>query len=204
MSLLLTGERDSAAPAASVTGPDQGVIEEARRRRRRRRTRGTIAAMLATAIAAVLLTHRVTHTPRPSPRPSAQPAHYVPGETASAVLAEEPYMGVACPIPNSFACDRVGLSIVLRSRAVTATATIDGRPLELDNPTWSDLPVRGKHKLLAGFLHPAELKNGPLKTTTDARGYPRPVTATVHLVIDYGGGRKLQTTTMVGLHAGWG
>jgi hypothetical protein len=64
--------------------------------------------------------------------------------------------------------------------------------------------VGGKHKYLGGFLQPAGLKTGPLKATSDARGYPRLVTAAVHLVINYGGGRKLQTSTMVGLHPGWG
>jgi hypothetical protein len=64
--------------------------------------------------------------------------------------------------------------------------------------------VRGKHEFLAGFLQPAGLKNGPLKRTTDSRGYPRPITAIVHLIVDYGDGRKVEMTTAVGLHPGWG
>ncbi len=49
--------RDAPSPAASpprTTGPDQGVIEEARRRQRHRRTRRLGGALAVTAIGAVL------------------------------------------------------------------------------------------------------------------------------------------------------
>jgi len=188
---------------ATERAPELGVIEEARARQRRRRVAVATLLGVITALAAVLVTRGAAHKPRPS-QPPVQSTHPVPTGAPSAVLAEEPYMGVACPIPNSIGCDRVGLSIRLRTRAYSASATIDGRALTLDNSQWSDPPVRGKHEFLGGFLQPAGLKNGPLKITTDSSGYPRSVTATVRLVVDYGGGREVQTTTAVGLHAGWG
>jgi hypothetical protein len=196
---------DPDAPQVAIEQlPELGVIEEARARQRRRRMRAVATLGVLGALTAVLLTSGAAHKPRPSPQTLGQPARHIPTAPSSAVLAEEPYMGVACSIPNSIACDRVGLSIRLRTRAYSATATIDGRALSLDNRLWSDPPLRGRHESLGGFLQPAGLKNGALKTTTDSRGDPQPVTATIHLIVDYGGGRKIQTTTAVGLHAGWG
>jgi len=46
----------------------------------------------------------------------------------------------------------VGLSIRLRTRAYSASATIDGRALTLGNRQWSAPPVRAKHEFLGGFL----------------------------------------------------
>lgn len=201
MSRLTIQEPASAESPPRTTGLDQGVIEEARRRRRRRRRRGTIGAVIAAAVVGAV----VWTLPGGGSAPVVhQPTQHIPTVDPAAVLAEEPYMGVSCPIPNSVACDRVGLGIELRTPAETATATIDGRPVRLDNRAWSDPPVGGKHKRLAGFLQPAGLKNGPLRITTDSRGYHRLVTARVHLIVDYGGGHKIQTTTTVGLHEGWG
>src|ERR1700694_5634153 len=130
MSPLTVQEPGSAESLTTATGPEQGVIEEARRRQRRRRTRGTIAAAIAAAgVGAVVwalldgrstpLVHRATQ--------------HIPAVAPSGILAEEPYMGISCPVPNSVACDRIGLSIRLRTRAFTATATIDGRPPRLNN-----------------------------------------------------------------------
>ena len=201
MSPLTLQEPGSAESPPNAIGPDQGVIEEARRRQRRRRTSGAIGAMLVAALVSAVVWALADGGSRPLVQRATQ---HIPTADPAAVLAEEPYMGVSCPIPNSVACDRVGLGIELRTRAATATATIDGRPFRLDNRAWSDAPVGGKHKRLAGFLHPAGLKNGPLKITTDSRGYHRLVTATVHLIVDYGAGRTIQTTTTVGLHEGWG
>jgi hypothetical protein len=201
MSPVTIQEPVPAESPPNATGPDQGVIEEARRRQRRRRRTGAIGAVIGAAVVGTLLWALLDGGSRPLVYEATQ---HIPTVDAAAVLAEEPYMGVSCPIPNSVTCDRVGLGIELRTRAETGTATIDGRPLTLNNRAWSDAPVGGKHKRLAGFLQPAGLKNGPLKITTDSRGYHRLVTATVHLIVDYGAGRTVQTTTMVGLHEGWG
>jgi hypothetical protein len=116
-------------------------------------------------------------------------------------------MGIACATPQAHVCNLIGLAVWLRSRAVTATATIDGRRLRLNSRKWSDKPVGGKHKFLAGFLQP-----GPfLRTATfkallaglGAEGWRAPIT-TVHLIIDYGGGRSVRTTTNVVGLGGWG
>jgi hypothetical protein len=205
MSPLTIWEPRSAESSPNATGPDQGVIEEARRRQRRRRTRGTIGAVIAPAVAGAVVWALLDGGSTPLVHQATQ---HIPTAEPAVVLAEEPHMGVSCPIPNSVACDRVGLGIELRTRAETATATIDGRPFRLDNRAWSDPPVGGKHKRLAGFLQPAGLLDGLLKVQPDRGRYywigSHPVSARVRIVVDYGGGRKLQTTTMVGLHAGWG
>jgi hypothetical protein len=56
MSPLLTREPESTVPAAAgATGPDQGVIEEARRRQRRRRIRIAVATLVAAALTGVIV-----------------------------------------------------------------------------------------------------------------------------------------------------
>jgi hypothetical protein len=134
----------------------------------------------------------------------------VPTVAPSALLAEEPYIGVACPAPVPFsaaraiaiarACNRVGLSIDLRARAVTATATINGQAFKLDNGVWSDPPVGGKHQFLAGFVQPARFLHGPFTTVNRSRV---PI-ENVHLVIDYEAGHKAQTGLRLLGYGGWG
>jgi hypothetical protein len=63
---------------------------------------------------------------------------------ANALFSESPYMGVACHIPNSIACDRIGLTVWLRRPALTVTATISGRSFALENRMWSG---RARHGL---------------------------------------------------------
>src|ERR1700730_16384911 len=183
MSPLTLQEPGSAESPPNAIGPDQGVIEEARRRQRRRRARGAIGSVIASAVVGAVVWALLGGGSTPLVH---HPSQQIPTAASSAVLAEEPYMGVSCSIPNSIACDRIGLSIRLRTRAVTASAMIDGRSLRLNDRACSDPPLPGKHEDLAGFLQPAGLKNGELKTTTDRRGYPQPVTASVHVVVDYG------------------
>jgi hypothetical protein len=64
-------------------------------------------------------------------------------------------MAVACHIPNSIACDRVGLAVWLRHPALSISATIAGAPLQLNNPDWSGPARHGRRRMFAGFLHPA-------------------------------------------------
>jgi hypothetical protein len=116
-------------------------------------------------------------------------------------------MGVACATPQAQVCNRIGLAVWLRTPAVTAIATIDGRPLRLDSRAWSDQAVGGKRKLLAGFLQPGPfLRTATFKTLLagmGAEGWRAPIT-TVHLTIDYGSGPSVRTTTNVIGLGGWG
>jgi hypothetical protein len=208
MSPLAIQDPESAESPTSTTGLDQGVIEEARRRQHRRRTSGTIGAVLAAAVGAVLLTQRAAHTPRPSPPPATHSAHHIPIARSAAVLAREPGMGVACQVPNSIACDRVGLAVWLRRPAIAVSATIAGSALNLNDPAWSGSLRNGRRTMFAGFLQPAGLLDGALKVRPDRGRYywigSHEVGARVSIVVDYGGGLEVETTTMVGLHAGWG
>ena len=127
----------------------------------------------------------------------------VPTVAPSAVLADQPHIGLACPAPVPFnaaraiaiarACSRVFMPIVLRTHAVTATATINGQTFELRR-LWSFPPGPGKQMTLVGFLQPARFMHGPFKTVTYRNGIrDRFTVENVHLVIDYGAGRKVQT-----------
>jgi hypothetical protein len=132
----------------------------------------------------------------------------------SDVLARDPYMGISCGIPNSIACDRVGLSVWLRQPAVAVTATIAGAPVRLDDRQWSGPRRNGQRTLFSGFLQPAgiisrlHVKPDPGSPTTweANRAVPAvlPPPANVRLRIDYGHGRVVVTQTRVELHAGWG
>ena len=103
------------------------------------------------------------------------------------------------------ACDRVGLAINLRTPAVTATATMNGQSFKLDSAAWSDPPIGGKHKSLAGFLQHARFLRGPFKTVTFGNGVRQRFTIEhVHLVIDYGAGREVQTSLTELGYGGWG
>jgi hypothetical protein len=139
---------------------------------------------------------------RPTPRSAAV---WVPPQR---VLAGAPYLGVACREPNSLACDRVGLAVRLRAPAVAVSATIDGRPLQLDDPDWSGPVHAGRRRLLAGFLHPAGLLSGPLAPQPDdgpGRWVGRrPVEAGVGLTIAVTPMHYVRTSLRVRLAPGWG
>jgi hypothetical protein len=124
------------------------------------------------------------------------------------VLSRAPYLAVACPRPNRFACDRVGLAVWLRGAAVSVSATVDGRPLALDDARWSGPVHGGRRRMFAGFLHPAGLLDGPLKLRSDdgpGRWIGRhPVQAGVGLLIERDGRRFVRTSLRVRLSAGWG
>ena len=198
----------------SVTAPRpvhdlQALIEEARRRARRRRHRAAVLVLALVGAVFFLLAPRVgdgTISPVRPPLRTVAP---------STVLIEQPWIGTDCPGPHSVAavkatpavplCDRIGLGISLRTRAITATATINGQTFNLDNAKQSDPPVHGRHSYLAGFLqHAAFLKRGPFKTITDKSGTYRLTIDHIHLVIDYGAGRKLQTSLTELGYSAWG
>ena len=122
-------------------------------------------------------------------------------------MSRDPYMGVSCRTPNSFACDRVGLAVWLREPAARVDAAIAGQELKLDDPEWSGPGENGERRMFAGFLQPAGLIDGPLELASDAgpdRWFGRePVSATVQIwIVD--GGATTTTTVEVGLSPGWG
>ena len=124
------------------------------------------------------------------------------------VLSRDPYMGVSCREPNSFACDRIGLAVWLREPAERVDAAVEGRELALDDPMWSEPADHGQREMFAGFLWPAGIVDGPLALKPDDgpdRWIGRePVSATVELRITREDGSVTDTLTEVPLSAGWG
>ena len=185
---------------------DLGVIRDARRRQHRRR------ALAAGLLAAVALTAAIawTHAKGPAAPPVAQPSP-APMRSVSpkAAFWRQPYMGVACRIPNSAACDRVGLAVWLRRPAVAVTASVAGTTLRLrtgaHSPSqWRYRPPRTG---FTGYLRPSGLLTAlgiPIERGT-AVWYgsptPRPL---VTFRIDYGHGNVVATRLRVPLMAGWG
>jgi hypothetical protein len=100
-----------ASPA--IGGLDAGVIHAARALQRRHRVL-LVAIGAGLAVGAVVI-----GTSRDSHGTSVVGARSASVRVApSAVLSRTPYMGVVCPVANSTACDRVGLSVWLRKSAV--------------------------------------------------------------------------------------
>jgi hypothetical protein len=130
-----------------------------------------------------------------------------PTSARNAAFVQDPYMGVACHVPNWIACDRVGLAVWL-ARPATITATIGGASFRLDDPNWSYATRTGEKPLYvyAGFLQPAGLTTrlhvaragGATWLGADA---PSPL---VRFRIEYGDGRVVVVRQHVGLNAGWG
>jgi hypothetical protein len=176
------------------------MIKQALRPRRRRQ----LAILAATALIAVIVGSRNGHGPASRSRPGAALRVMT---SPAAVFAQDPYMGVSCHIPNSIACDRVGLSVWL-GRPATVTATIAGAPLRLTDPAWSYVAHQGGKPLYvyAGFVRPAgittRLRVTRIGGTVWLGAYaPAPV---VDFRIDYGHGNVVVTQAHVLLHAGWG
>ena len=122
------------------------------------------------------------------------------------ILEREPYMGVSCRVPNSTACDRVGLAVWLREPATYVEASVDGRRFPLDDEEWSGEPDAHERRMFAGFLRPAGLhEDGSLGLgDRDAEWFGGGVSAPVRLWIRRGDGTTQTTTLRIGLHAGWG
>jgi hypothetical protein len=207
------------APPPPLEDPAQGVIEEARRRQRHRRGVAAGIALAATlVVAAAYIGSGAVRNRQPTAPRSLAPAGFGITETPDAVFVKDPYMGVSCHLPNSIACDRVGLAVWLRHRAVAVSATIAGAPLKLNDPQWSYTYHEGRRRVFvyAGFLQPAGIISR-LHVTPDRRAttwIARPgsttwigsnaPTPTVQFRIDYGHGRVTLTEMNVSLEAGWG
>jgi hypothetical protein len=181
-----------------------GLIERARRRQHRRRLRVAAAAIAAMTLAA--LGHLLGGDPGPAPVRQPEAAGLIvlsPG----AVLARLPYLGVACPTPNSVRCDRIRLEVQLRRPAVSVRATLAGRTFALDHR--GDRPARGHapRTQFDGFLQPAGIvrrlgvKSGSGRFWYGDRSPPPP---RVQLRIDYGHGQPVMTKLRVPLATGWG
>ena len=200
MTQVLTRNSESSRKTHELSAPES-VIPEARRHRRRR-WMWTGAAMSVAALAVVLgfglSASGGGGTPTQS---SGVPRLLGPGkiEAPRLVFLQNPYMGISCGLPNSVACDRVGLAVWLRRSAVV-TATIDGRTLSLNDPTWS----RPTTFMYAGFLQPASMATRmhvPPSSMLFVKPLPSP---SVWFRIDFGHGNVVLTHKDVQLEPGWG
>ena len=130
------------------------------------------------------------------------------GAQARAMQTRMPYLGVSCPKANSFACDRVGLTVWLRKPALEVVAKIAGRRVVLDDPRWSGPLKDGRRKRFAGFLQPAGLIDGPLRIPTKDGGTrwtgDPAVTAKVLIIVTYRAGSASTAVMRVPLSPGWG
>jgi hypothetical protein len=157
-------------------------------------------AALATVISAALLLDRSGgHHQAPSAARPARPANGVP---ATSVFAKSPYMGVACGVPNSTACDRIGLAVWLRVPAVAVTAEVQGRRFALDDPHWSGPVRKHRRRMFAGFLRGAGLlRDFHLPSHWEGQPARSPL---VRVLIDHGRGAPVETRLRVTLSPGWG
>jgi len=69
----------------------------------------------------------------------------------------EPFLGVACGVPNSISCDRVAVGVNLARAAMLVMVNVAGRWVTLSPPT--DGPP---DQLWLGYLYNAGLRRGPL------------------------------------------
>jgi hypothetical protein len=126
-------------------------------------------------------------------------------EPRSLELARAPYMGVACRVPNSIACDRVGLAVWLKKPAHRLTASIAGRNVTMRSPGSF---VAGRGTGWEGYLHPAGVRQGPLEVRpdrgTDYWAGRRPVYAPVRITAYFRDGTSASRVVRVRLNAGWG
>jgi hypothetical protein len=206
---VLTAPDQQASSTPPLAELELGVIKRARRRQRRRRLGVAVGLLIAAGVLAILGSSGGTRAPQ---RPASQPfGGFGVVEPSAAVFLQPPSMGVACGVPDSIACDRVGLAVLLPRRATVIAVIADGPPIRLDSPHWSYF-VRDHGRGIyayAGFLQPAGL-------TTRFHIRPKPNTQTwdgsssnapsplVHFRIDYGLGDTVFTQARVLLRPGWG
>ncbi len=136
--------------------------------------KAAIVIVLAAATATVALVGRTDERPgtfahdrTPNATPAAEPAprpisswRYAPTRWRR-LLAQRPYLGVACRVPNSIRCDRVGLAVWLRRGSAPVRAAVAGRRLRLR-------PASGR-RFQIGYLRRAGLADGPLRLPCPAR-----------------------------------
>jgi hypothetical protein len=194
-------QRESPTTHADV---EDGVIKEARRRQRRRRA--TVAFVIVLAALGVVVAFGRSGRPLRASGPGTGRPGPVLALDNDALFSQPPYMGVSCGVPNSIACDRIGLTVWLRSPARAVAATIAGRTFRLDNPTWSGALHHGLRTAFAGFVQPAGITTRLGVTTEqgthwDGSDGPDPL---VVLTIARPGQPATQAWVAVHLTAGWG
>lgn len=85
-------------------------------------------------------------------------------------LIREVYIGVACPKSNSIRCDRVGVAIRLRDRGArslrvwVADREVKMHPINSNE----ELEPRRGHLYWQGYLQPAGLLDGPLRSLAES------------------------------------
>ncbi|MFL5782408.1 MAG: hypothetical protein ACJ760_13920 [Thermoleophilaceae bacterium] len=126
-----------------------------------------------------------------------------------AVLRASPDMGLACPVPNSIACDRVGVALATKRPARAVVVTIGDRSAVLDDQRWGGPRRNGLQTAFGGFLQPAGLRGpGPLEVATeqgdDYYTGVLPVSAPMHITITRSDGSRVRTVVRVDLKPGWG
>lgn len=113
-----------------------------------------------------------------------------------------PFLGVSCPVPNSIACDRVGIGVHLCRAATLVMVRVAGRLVTLSPPL--DPP----DDLWLGYLFDSNLRRGPLKVLTPANGHlwfgSPEVHPRVRVTAFFPNGRAATRRTSVRLHPGFG
>jgi hypothetical protein len=187
----------------------QALFEEARRRTRRRHRRQAAAVGLCALGAGVAwLGARGAGDDPPTGR---EPQRAVTQVMPEQILAQPPYMGVACLKPNSIACDRVGLAVWTKDPVDRVAASIGGRSftLRFEGCCGPQTPSSRPRQQFMGFLHHAGLRGpGPLAVQVE-NGRNRftglnPVTTPVRITVTYADGSRQVTKVWLGLAPGWG
>ena len=113
-----------------------------------------------------------------------------------------PFLGVSCSVPNSIACDRIGVGVHLRRPATLVVVQLAGRLVTLSPPT--DPP----DDLWLGYLYDADLRHGPLNVHVRAStnlwfGTPE-VNPRVRVTAFFPNGSSATRSATVLLHPGFG
>jgi hypothetical protein len=127
-----------------------------------------------------------------------------PRKPAAEPLAPEidPYLGVACRVANSIACDRVGVGVTFAAPAALVTVEVDGRLVTLNPPDGTS------GGLWLGYLYNAGLRHGPLAAGISPTDGFWSGTPEVHLyatvTVFLADGTVASRTSRVLLHPGFG
>lgn len=182
------------------------LFGEGRERQRRRWRRSGASAVIAAAL--VLAVYAMD--PFGAGLGSGSPIREPPGTVAvpgAAVFSQAPYLGVRCAVPNSIACDRVGLAVWLKRPAYSVSASLDGRRLVLDRFGDELIGPDRRRTEFDGYLRPAGITTAmgvrPIAGTEIWLGDHTPSVA-VWVLINFGANHYTVTHERVPLSAGWG